>query len=85
MMLSGWVEVCIAGGIHRQDAGRRIGAGLLDLRQEAGAQRVLVVDPPASVALHAGRHILPRGLLGNAVEQQVADRVRREIAACWCG
>ena len=46
--------------------------------RKPGAQRVLLVDPPASVGLHAGRHVLPRRLLRDAVEQQVADRVGRE-------
>jgi len=41
---------------------------------------VLGRNPPAAIALHAARPALPVGGLGNAVEQQVTDRVtRREV------
>ena len=48
------------------------------LRQECRAERVLLVDAPASVRLDAGRHVRARRLLRDAIEQQIADRVGRK-------
>src|SRR5205823_4884038 len=58
----------------------------LALDQEAAAHRVLGGDPPAAVALHAARPALPVGGLGNAVEQQLTDRItRREVDVAVSG
>ena len=48
------------------------------LRQKPGAQRVLVIDAPASVALHAIRGVGAICLLRDAIEQQIAQPVGRE-------
>ena len=54
----------------------------LALDQKAAAHGMLRRNPPAAVALHAACPILARGGLGDAVVQEVADRVaRREIEA----
>jgi hypothetical protein len=68
-----------AAGIYRQHARQSVGPNRFRLCQEPGTQRVLFVDPPAAVSLHAGRDILPRRPLRDAIEHQVADPVRLEI------
>ena len=48
------------------------------LHQKAGTQRVLVIDAPASVRLHAICGVGASCLLRDAIEQQIAQPVGRE-------
>ena len=62
--------------VGREDRRLRARREALALREQAGAQRVLVGDSERGVALHAGRVVLADDLRADAVEEKVAERVR---------
>ena len=64
--------------IDRQHERRGVERGGLNLSEEAAAQRMAVVDPPAGVGLNAFRKIGPPRERGHSVEQKIADHVRAE-------
>src|SRR4029077_10150684 len=75
-----------AGFVDRQDVGRGAERRALALHQKAAAHRVLGINAPGAVALYAARPALAVSGLGDAVEQEVTDRIaRREIDVAVAG
>ena len=58
---------------------------LSDGHGEASAQRVRVVEPVGAVALQTARDAPAKDVGGDAVEHQVADRIRPEMQRAVAG
>ena len=74
-----------AAGIRRQHLRGGVAGETVGLRIYPGAQRVGIAELVGAVALQPVGHVALVGLLRDAVEEQIAERVRREIQARVAG
>ncbi len=77
----GRVVDLIAGIVQGDHAGAGKALGMIALDENTAAQRVLIIEPICRVRLQRIRHILLVGVLRDAVEEDVAEKIRHEIQA----